>query len=193
MDAISGDRELDDVDGEFLPYKGSFSHQRALIPRPPGLVFCLGEESRIDSELGHLVGDIGEVEVITKEVVIENKGDGNVSGFTPKKDANGSVDQISANKDRSRAASLKKQLFRLQSDMEASAKSSPKGRSPREKPPLDRRFDKNMRRPNAGFHTKKHRNFGSIGARFQSGTADPLETGLDNPDLGLFLLKQQRI
>ncbi|KAF2308543.1 hypothetical protein GH714_010448 [Hevea brasiliensis] len=170
MDAISGDRELDDVDGEFLPYKGSFSHQRSprnmLSPHSPhsdsidlsidGIIdtsieqlyhnvcemqssnpspswasfLSYGEESRIDSELGHLVGDIGEVEVITKEVVIENKGDGNVSGFTPKKDANGSVDQISANKDRSRAASLKKQLFRLQSDMEASAKSSPKGDLP---------------------------------------------------------------
>ena len=41
-------------------------------------------ESRIDSELGHLAGDIVDLE-ITKEVVTENKEDynGNASGKTP--------------------------------------------------------------------------------------------------------------
>ncbi|KAJ9152637.1 hypothetical protein P3X46_026184 [Hevea brasiliensis] len=151
-----------------------------------------GEESRIDSELRHLVGDLGEVEIITKEVVMDNKEDGNVGDFTPKKDTNGSVDKSSANKDRIRAAFLKKQLFRLQSDMGASAKSSPKSRSPHEKPPLDRRLDKNMRKSNAGLHTKKQRNFGSVGAKFQNGAEHPLEVGLDNPDLGPFLLKQTK-
>lgn len=232
MDAISRDRIEDDADGEFSPYKGSFSHQRSprstLSPHSPrsdsidlsidGLIdtsieqlyhnvcemqssdpspsrtsfLSYGEESRIDSELRHLVGDIGEVEVITKEVVTENKEDGGVDDFTPKKATNGDTDQRSANKDRIRAASLKKQLFRLQSDMEASAKSNPKSRSPHQKPSLDRRFDKNMRRPNASFHMKKHKNFGSIASKFQSETADPLETGLDNPDLGPFLLQQTK-
>lgn len=126
------------------------------------------------------------MEVITKEVT-ENKEDGGVDVFTPKKATNGDIDQSSANKNRIRAASLKKQLFRLQSDMEASAKSNPKSRSPHQKPSLDRRFDKNMRRPNASFHMKH--NFGAIASKFQSETADLLETGLDNADLGPFLLQ----
>ncbi|KAG8635028.1 hypothetical protein MANES_17G118750v8 [Manihot esculenta] len=161
---------------------------RALILCHPGLVSCLMVRNRGLIQNSHLVGDIGEVEVITKEVT-ENK-EGGVDVFTPKKATNGDIDQSSANKNRIRAASLKKQLFRLQSDMEASAKSNPKSRSPHQKPSLDRRFDKNMRRPNASFHMKH--NFGAIASKFQSETADPPETGLDNADLGPFLLQQTK-
>ncbi|EEF44870.1 kinesin light chain, putative [Ricinus communis] len=123
-------------------------------------------------------------------MVADNKEENNVGDFTPTKD-NDSTDQSSANKDRSRAASLKKQLFRLQSDLQASVKSSPKSRSLCDKPPSDRRSDKNMRKRNAGLNMKKQqRNFASAGAKFQN--EDPLESGLENPDLGPFLLKQTK-
>lgn len=146
-----------------------------------------GEESRIDSELCHLVGDIGEMEIM-KEVVMENKEEGSIGNFTPRKD-NGSIDQKSINKGNIQAASIKKQLFRLQSESGASSKSSPKSRFSYEKPPIDKRYEKNTRKPNAVFPLKKQRNLASIRAKFPDGTEDILEAGLDNPDLGPFLLK----
>ena len=48
-------------------------------------------------------------------------------------------------------------------------------------------------RKTAGFNVKKQqRNFASVGAKFQNGNEDPLASGLDNPDLGPFLLKHTK-
>ncbi|KAJ8750373.1 hypothetical protein K2173_014288 [Erythroxylum novogranatense] len=149
-----------------------------------------GEESRIDSELCHLVGDIGDVE-ITKEVVAELKEEGNVVDTVPEKDSR-SIDQKSTSRDKMQSASLRKQLFLLQSDAVDSGKSSPRSRSSHEKPLAGRPYERNLRKPNAAFPMKKQRTFASLRGKFQSGTENLLEAGLDNPDLGPFLLKQTR-
>lgn len=147
-----------------------------------------GEESRIDSELRHLVGDIGDFEV-TKEVVIENK-EGNGGDLTPKTE-NGSIGKKSAKKAKSQSTSPK-QFSRLQLDSGISAKSSPRSKSSHERPPIDNRHEKNSRKVNAVLAMKRQRNLALLGAKFKNGVEDPLVAGLDNPDLGPFLLKQTR-
>ncbi|KAL3581891.1 hypothetical protein D5086_016223 [Populus alba] len=152
-----------------------------------------GEESRIDSELRHLVGDIEETE-ITKEVTISENIEGDcVAGFAASNDDyNGSTDQKKA---KSQAASLKKQLFRMESESGASARWNPKSRSSHEKPPTDRQMlDKKIRRPNAVFAVKKQGSFASVREKFRNGIDQNLlqTAGLDNPDLGPFLLKLTR-
>ncbi|KAG7981948.1 hypothetical protein I3843_04G024300 [Carya illinoinensis] len=148
-----------------------------------------GWESRIDSELRHLVGACEEFEV-TKEVLTENK-QSNIGGdFTPEKE-NWSMTKKSTKKAKTPSASPK-QLPRLQMDPGALAKSSTRSKSSHERPPIDKRYEKNSSKINAIFAMKKQRNVALLGAKFQAGFEDPLEAGLDNPDLGPFLLKQSR-
>ncbi|KAH7532509.1 hypothetical protein FEM48_Zijuj04G0027800 [Ziziphus jujuba var. spinosa] len=153
--------------------------------------FSYGEESRIDSELRHLVGDIEDVE-ITKEVVMEKKEGSNVGGSTPDK-VIGSAARMSARKAKNQSASDEK-LLHLPADSEASAKSIPKSKSPHERPPVaNKRHERNARRTNAVVRMNKQRIFGLRGAKFQNGMDSLMEDdGLDNPDLGPFLLKQTR-
>ncbi|GLT31899.1 hypothetical protein SLA2020_066000 [Shorea laevis] len=149
---------------------------------PSASYISYGEESRIDSELRHLVGDYGELEV-TKEVVVENKEESNVSvsDLTLKKeDVPGNKKASKKNKSQLSA----KNYSQLQMESEASTKSSPKSKSSHEKNPV-------ARKPTAAVPVKKQRSHGVLGARLQNGMADP-EAGLDNPDLGPFLLKQVR-
>ncbi|KAB1209177.1 Nephrocystin-3 [Morella rubra] len=148
-----------------------------------------GWESRIDSELRHLVGASEEFEV-TKEVLIENKDGGDRVGLTPEKE-NGSAAKMSIKKAKIQPLGPR-QLSRLQLDPGGSAKSSPKSKSSHERPPVDKRHEKNSRKENAVFGMKKHRSVAFLGAKFQNGVKDPLVAGLDNPDLGPFLLKQTR-
>lgn len=148
-----------------------------------------GEESRIDSELCHLAGDIGVVE-ITKEVVVGNKEESNGGDFTPKK-VEEFADQQVANKGKSLYANGK-QISHSQLSPEAPTKSSPKGKSSHERPPTARRYERNARKPNNIYSMKKHRHLASLTAKFQNGLEGPLEAGLNNPDLGPFLLKQTR-
>ncbi|XWS40748.1 hypothetical protein CRYUN_Cryun17cG0022100 [Craigia yunnanensis] len=149
-----------------------------------------GEESRIDSELRHLVGDFGVVE-ITKEVVAEKKEEGSVGDLTPKIE-NVSSDKKSVKKKKKNQTEGVKHRSRLQLNSEASAKSSPKSKSSQEKTPVEKRYEKNSRNLNAASPLRKQRNFALLGAKFQNGTGDSLEAGLENPDLGPFLLKQTR-
>ncbi|XP_027358293.1 protein KINESIN LIGHT CHAIN-RELATED 2 isoform X3 [Abrus precatorius] len=94
-------------------------------------------ESRIDSELCHLVGDIVDLE-ITKEVVTENR-----------EDSNAEKDVVSF------------------------------GKEPTKK-------DNNQSSPTPRVHMRKNRNLGL------KGIEERIAAGLDNPDLGPFLLKQTR-
>lgn len=143
-----------------------------------------GEESRIDSELRHLVGDIGEVE-ITKNVVVEKNEDSRSNGgeFTPK--------IVSESPDR-RAVKTGKKKYSQLNISEASTKSSSQGKSSNERPPADKRYEKGRRKQNNIFSARKQRKFASLIAKFQNGAEDPLEAGLGNPALGPFLLKQTR-
>ncbi|XP_044501911.1 protein KINESIN LIGHT CHAIN-RELATED 2-like [Mangifera indica] len=124
-----------------------------------------GEESRIDSELRHLVGDIIGKEEMMKEmaVEVENKeeSDGGCSEFTPKK-VNGPTDK--------RIAKGKKQS------------ANRKQKSSKERPSTDKRNERNIRKPTNAFSMKKQR----------QNLLEDLEATLDNPDLGPFLLKQTR-
>lgn len=133
-----------------------------------------GEESRIDSELCHLAGDIAVIEM-TKEVVADRKEDINGSELTPKKGEELEDSPVA----------YKGKMGRPQMSPEASIRSSPKGKSPHQRPPTDRRYERIGRKANSVYSRKKYRNFASL-------AASPLESGLDNPELGPFLLKQTR-
>ncbi|KAI8543669.1 hypothetical protein RHMOL_Rhmol08G0236900 [Rhododendron molle] len=143
-----------------------------------------GEESRIDSELRHLVGgEMREVEIMEEEVDMEKRGDECHSGSGSKKEISSSTGKKSPSSVKSKKAS------QLELESESSAKSNPKSKSPQQKPPAD----KNSRKPKAGgISTKKPRNLPAGGVKLQNGTEDSPESGLDNPDLGPFLLKQAR-
>ncbi|KAF8399721.1 hypothetical protein HHK36_015591 [Tetracentron sinense] len=162
-----------------------------------------GEESRIDSELRHLVGgEMREVEIMGEEEVEKPEEDSG-SGFVSKKE-NGSAGKMSGNMDKTQSASTKsvsplqsKGPSRLQLDSEASAKSSPKSKNSHERtpsrPPSGKRNDKNSKKGNARVVPVKIQKNSSLGGvKIQNGTEDPSETGLDNPNLGPFLLNKAR-
>ncbi|OVA07590.1 Tetratricopeptide TPR-1 [Macleaya cordata] len=143
-----------------------------------------GDESRIDSELRHLVGgEMREVEIMEEEIMES----GSV-GEKPGKLENAQT--VSAN---SVSSPQSKGNSRLPLDSTQSPKSSPRSKITRDKPPVDKRSDKNSRKPNPGVvSAKKLRNSTIGGLKLQNGTDDLSEESLNNPDLGPFLLKQAR-
>lgn len=158
-----------------------------------------GGESRIDSELRHLVGgEMKEVEIMEEEVVDKPEYDSRSDSSSKK--GNSSTCKKSGKVDESQSASTKsvspghlKKASRLQLDCEASSKSSPKGKSPPEIPPTDKRNDKSLKKQNAGVtHVKKQRNLPLGGSKLQNGSQGLPDSDLANPDLGPFLLKQAR-
>ncbi|XAR50175.1 hypothetical protein NMG60_11004429 [Bertholletia excelsa] len=139
-----------------------------------------GEESRIDSELRHLVGgEMRELEIMEEEEELEKLGEDNHSDSGSKKESS-STGKKSGNLDNAQSASpsqSKKASKQLES--EASSKSNSNSRSSEDKPAKDKQNEKNLRKTNArGVSTKKQR--------------DSSESPADNPDLGPFLLKQAR-
>ncbi|KAG8652549.1 hypothetical protein MANES_06G104500v8 [Manihot esculenta] len=158
-----------------------------------------GEESRIDSELRHLVGgEMREVEIMEEEEVDKPEHDNHSNSSSKKGESSGSKD--SGKLDKNQSASTKsvssntsKKGPQLALDSEASSKLNPKGKSPPEKPPTVVRSDKNLKKVNGAFRsTKKRRNSPLGGSKLKNGAEDSSESGLDNPDLGRFLLKQAR-
>lgn len=158
-----------------------------------------GEESRIDSELRHLVGEeMREVEITEEEEVAKPESDAQSNSSSKKGSTSG--DKKSGKLDKTQSASTKsisssapKKTSPLPLDSEASSKSTPKGKSLPEKPPIDKRNDKNLKKANSRVtSTKKRRNSPLGGLKLQNGAEDSSESGLDNPDLGRFLLKQAR-
>lgn len=155
-----------------------------------------GEESRIDSELHHLVGgEMREVEIMEEEVLQKPAYDSR-SDSSFKKEASSSdrkpakMDKSASTKSTSSGNS--KKVAHLQVDTETSSKPMLKGRSP-DKPPIYGVSDKNPQKQHAGpTSVKKRRNASSGGSKLQIGTEDVAESGLNNPDLGPFLLKQAR-
>ncbi|KAL6006969.1 hypothetical protein ACLOJK_032465 [Asimina triloba] len=152
-----------------------------------------GEESRIDSELHHLVGgDTSIVEIIEED---ESTGKDTVS-----KMENGSgsskprrIDKTRSPSNKSASSTQSRRPPRLQLDAEGSGKSSPTSKAAHPKPSVDQPIDKNSRKPQAGvLPAKKRGSFALGGLKLNNGTEDLIETSLDNPDLGPFLLKQAR-
>ncbi|XVE54954.1 hypothetical protein DITRI_Ditri03aG0122600 [Diplodiscus trichospermus] len=153
-----------------------------------------GEESRIDSELNHLVGgEMREVEIMQAEE--EGKPEDDSRSNSSSKKGSSSSGKKSGQLDNTQSASAKsissghvKKASQPHLDSEASTKASIKGKSPPEKPPIDKRNNKTQKKSKAGvLSTKKGK-----GSKLQNGTEDSSELGLGNPDLGPFLLKQAR-
>uniref|UniRef100_A0A5B6Z3Y8 Uncharacterized protein n=1 Tax=Davidia involucrata TaxID=16924 RepID=A0A5B6Z3Y8_DAVIN len=158
-----------------------------------------GEESRIDSELHHLVGgEMREVEIMEEEEVEKPEDDCRRDSASKKESLSadkrsGKLDKTQSPSTKSSSSAQSKKASRLQLESEASSKLSPKRESPQDKPPIDKRNHKNLRKQNAaGVSIKKQRNSPFGGVKLQNGTEDLSEPGLDNPDLGPFLLKQAR-
>lgn len=150
-----------------------------------------GEESRIDSELHHLVGgEMREVEIMEEDEEVQKPQNGDAHSDSGLKKDNSSTDNLensqSANGVTTSGQSKKASQSQLDSD--ASAISTPKGKSPQGKPP--KRKEKNPRKGLMGGKQKS--NSTSRGSKIQNGTDDSSDSGLDNPDLGPFLLKQAR-
>ncbi|KAI9078041.1 hypothetical protein K1719_039966 [Acacia pycnantha] len=145
--------------------------------------YSYGEESRIDSELRHLVGNITDSE-ITKEVVTESKENYNTVGSTPEKDV------VSNDKKSTKADKNKPENPGV---VEGPARSTLRSKNLREKPPIDKRNEKSPRKPNSYYNARKQKNLGTLGVKLQDVVEDRFAAaGLDNPDLGPFLLKQTR-
>ncbi|PPR99234.1 hypothetical protein GOBAR_AA21425 [Gossypium barbadense] len=143
-----------------------------------------GEESRIDSELCHLVGgEMREVEIM--QVDIDKPEDDSNSNSSSKKEArlvSQSASAKSISPDHVRKSSQSQMVS------EVSTKLSLKGKSPPEKPPINKRNNKILKKSNTGIVSMKKEK----GSKLQNGTEDASESWLGNPDLGPFLLKQAR-
>ena len=153
-----------------------------------------GEESRIDSELRHLVGgEMKEVEIMEEEVVDKPVYDSRSDSSSKKGSSSTNKKSVKVDKTHSVSPRKSKKPSHSQLDSEASSKSSPKGKSPPEKPSMGRRNDKSLKKQNSGASlVKKHKNSPLGGSKLQDGSQDPAESELANPDLGPFLLKQAR-
>lgn len=150
-----------------------------------------GDESRIDSELRHLVGgEMREVMIMEEEVA----GADYQSDSESKKESGGSGDNkmLLGQMDKSQSAgsksavsgNSKKASSNSKVDSEISANvSSPKSKGAKESSSLEKKKERNGKNVNGGVTpVRKIRNFPLAGSA----------SALDNPDLGPFLLKQAR-
>ncbi|KAL4036305.1 hypothetical protein IC575_005035 [Cucumis melo] len=154
-----------------------------------------GEESRIDSELNHLVGgEMREVEIIKEEedIVEKPEHDFPVDSINHSPSADKKEKAENSQPGSSKRPSGKKAPH-LQLDHETSSKSSPRGKGLLDKPPISRKNEKNSKKNSPGAaQSKKQRDSPLRGSKMQDGIEDFDESMLDNPDLGPFLLKQAR-
>ncbi|XP_058091657.1 protein KINESIN LIGHT CHAIN-RELATED 2-like [Magnolia sinica] len=156
------------------------------------------EESRIDSELHHLVGGEMRAVEIMEEEVEEEKNKEDVGKDVASKKENGSANRKSKmGKSRSprteTVSSIQsKRPSRLQLNGEASAKSSPKSKISHVKPSTEQQSTKSTRKPTPGVVPTKKQSSTLGASKPNNGTDDLSEAGLDNPDLGPFLLKLAR-
>ncbi|KAG2678921.1 hypothetical protein I3843_11G026700 [Carya illinoinensis] len=158
-----------------------------------------GEESRIDSELRHLVGgEMKEVEIIEEEVV-DKPGNDSRSNSSPKKGSSstgkksGKMEEIQSASTKSVSPGHSKKSSRLQLKSEASSKSNTKGKSPPEKPITEKRNNKSLKKQNTGVTPVKKKQTSTLGgSKLHNGSQDSTESEIPNPDLGPFLLKQAR-
>ena len=153
-----------------------------------------GEESRIDSELNHLVGgEMREVDIIKEEEEIVEKPEHNLPSesmnHSPSADKKEKTENTQPGS--SKRLSSGRKAPHLHLDLETSSKSSPRGKRLSDKPPFSRKNERNLKSPVAG-HSKKPKDSPLRGSNMLNGTEDFNESTMDNPDLGPFLLKQAR-
>ncbi|KAK4350419.1 hypothetical protein RND71_029732 [Anisodus tanguticus] len=140
-----------------------------------------GDESRIDSELRHLVGgEMREVEIIEEDEEVQ-KPETEDSSHSKKET---SSDVKLDNSPNTPSSAQPKTPSQLELEPETSGKPNPKGR----KPSIDKKYGNNSKKA----VRSRQKNSPASGSKLKNGTEDSLDTGLDNPDLGPFLLKQAR-
>ncbi|VAI48535.1 unnamed protein product [Triticum turgidum subsp. durum] len=129
-----------------------------------------GEESRIDSELRHLVaGEMEAMKVIEEEEEKEKKGSGSVTNVVPTAGNGTPVRPQSSNSSKKKAT---------KSQLESDASIGPNGKASPEE------GESEVSKPGSRVGRRR-----KASAKSQNGTED---AGLDNPDLGPFLLKHAR-
>ncbi|RZC61614.1 hypothetical protein C5167_023353 [Papaver somniferum] len=132
-----------------------------------------GDESRIDSELRHLVGgEMREVEIMEEEIMESGSVNNEKAGNSE------AAQSLSVN---SVSSPQSKGNTRLSLDATQSPKSSPRSKGPRL-----------PRKSIAGILSAKKQRSALGGAKAQNGTDDPSSESVNNTDLGPFLLKQAR-
>ncbi|XP_042500286.1 protein KINESIN LIGHT CHAIN-RELATED 3-like [Macadamia integrifolia] len=157
-----------------------------------------GDESRVDSELRHLVGgDMGEVEIMQDEEKSEDTGSDSVS-----KKENGSVEKKSGKLDNTHSTSPKsaksassvkwKKPSKVKVESCVSTKINSKSKKS-SKPPIDKRGDKNSPKSNARVVSlKKQKDSALEVSKSQMGAEDTSEAGSESLELGPSLLQQAR-
>ncbi|XP_031103618.1 protein KINESIN LIGHT CHAIN-RELATED 3-like [Ipomoea triloba] len=156
-----------------------------------------GDESRIDSELRHLVGgEMREVEIMEEDEELQKPGNGNDdsrsdSGSKKESSSTTALDNSESATSKTPPSGKSKKASQSQLESDASGKSSPKGKSPPGKPSLDKQSEK--RKPARGVSSLNKQKSSAVGGlKSQKGTEDTSDSGVENPDLGPFLLKQAR-
>ncbi|KAJ8536371.1 hypothetical protein K7X08_034772 [Anisodus acutangulus] len=140
-----------------------------------------GDESRIDLELRHLVGgEMREVEIIEEDEEVQKPETEDSSDSKKETSSDVKLD----NSPNTPSSAQPKTPSRLELEPETSGKPNPKGR----KPSIDKKYGNNTKKA----VRSRQKNSPASGSKLKNGTEDSLDTGLDNPDLGPFLLKQAR-
>ncbi|CAI9112744.1 OLC1v1013232C2 [Oldenlandia corymbosa var. corymbosa] len=150
-----------------------------------------GEESRIDSELRHLVGgEMREVEIMEEDEEIRRQehDDSPNNSFSGKESSPENLGNWQSGSNKNASLQVKK-TSHSPMDSDVSAISSPKGTSFFGKASKEKNMKKGIK---AGVSARKQINSPLTASKLQHDTGDSSELGSDNPDLGPYLLKQAR-
>ncbi|KAK4735426.1 hypothetical protein R3W88_009687 [Solanum pinnatisectum] len=152
-----------------------------------------GDESRIDSELRHLVGgEMREVEIIEEDEEVQKpETEDSRSNSGSKKETSNDVklDNSASSSTKDPSSGQPKTPSQLELESETSAKSNTKGR----RASLDKKNGNNTKKVVVGGTSRsRQKSSPASGSKLKNGTEDSSDSGLDNPDLGPFLLKQAR-
>ncbi|KAI4326707.1 hypothetical protein MLD38_031992 [Melastoma candidum] len=144
------------------------------------------EESRIDSELRHLVGgEAGEVDIMEDEEEAGKQEHDGYSDTTSKRESSLDSGKKSGKHKKIRSPSIRSS---------ATSRLPSKSKSSSEKPPIEENRDSKIAQiltPGASS-VKKPKSLSLVGSKIQNGMVKPSESKPDDPNLGPFLLKQAR-
>ncbi|KAF8010979.1 hypothetical protein BT93_J1574 [Corymbia citriodora subsp. variegata] len=138
-----------------------------------------GEESRLDSELGHLVGDFGVMEMM-KDAVPERRLEDKGCDHYAIEGVDLTNEKIEM---RGRHQSAVKE--------EQSSEASSIRKVPYERPPTGKKNEKHAKTTNGSVLRRKQRNLGLLGVKCHN-IENILDVGLDDADVGPYLLKRMR-
>ncbi|CAM8891237.1 unnamed protein product [Rhodiola kirilowii] len=143
-----------------------------------------GAESRIDSELCHLVGVDARTVEKPREVLVEIRNEIDEVGTKKGNMKRVNNDGSKSVKKTSSMKAKRNSPFRLIN--QACARSSPGTNSPNEKIQVDKKQEKDSKKVNEVVSVKRNPNLQPTGAHNSN------EAGLSDPEMGLVLLKQTR-